>query len=747
MTHGDPIRVAPVENSSSGGEADAGRMLQMLWRGKWILLTFPLLMIGAAKLWLDAQTELFVATARVQVDARQVNPLKTGGGEATNKPRTVLKQQQSLVESVPILKKISESPLLVGMKTFAPDRLGDQTLIGALNEGLATSIDVESDGFSISFTSPFREEAVVIVDEALRVYIEYHKERKHEEAEEVAEIVRREWESTKRELDDTDAEMSRLQADNTLLAGTDRTPLQTKLDNSSQAWNTAHLETQRALAAFQELQALTAEPTRFHERGLFLRAKSPVGSLEEKYKTAESERKAKLDQLERLDLGGIGVDNERRAQLRREADAFLISDDKIGQEYADHYLASAELDFRKAQSYEASLAADHEALLAQVAALNSVLEKLKSLAVERDHLRGRVAGFDDRITQLELENQTGALNLNVIEYARAGIRPAYPETDKTYIYAVGLGGMLAFGLVLLLGLSDRRVREVEDVPKLLGTSVLGVLPAMPRGADRVKIAHLVEEDPHSLAAEAFRSVRTATIFALPAGSGVVLVTSANSGEGKSVCASNLAFALAKAGKKTLLIDADLRKPAQHEIYAVANGTGLAGLLGSSSPLKGALVPRVAHGLDLLPAGDAHGKSAELCEGPVLGELLNTLRESYECIVIDAPPVLETSEARILATLADVVVFVLRLEVSKSPNLKRAAGILQGVGARILGCLPNGASSGRGARAFTGGISYGHGPSTAPGPRPARAADDEGEAETARARGTDFLGLEDEEESA
>jgi hypothetical protein len=90
------------------------------------------------------------------------------------------------------------------------------------------------------------------------------------------------------------------------------------------------------------------------------------------------------------------------------------------------------------------------------------------------------------------------------------------------------------------------------------------------------------------------------------------------------------------------------------------------------------------------------------------------------------------------------VFVLRLEVSKAPNVKRAVGILRGVGARILGCLPNGASSRRGARAYAGGISIVHaGPQSSTGAREPRAAGDEGEGRKARARGTDFLGLEEE----
>src|SRR5262245_23806386 len=118
MSQSEQVRIAPPEAPSQGGEADAGRMLQILWRGKWILLLVPLLAFGGAKLWLGAQTELFLATAQVQVDSREVNPMKTGAGESINKPRTVLKQQQSLLKSITLLKKIADSPALAGLKTF-----------------------------------------------------------------------------------------------------------------------------------------------------------------------------------------------------------------------------------------------------------------------------------------------------------------------------------------------------------------------------------------------------------------------------------------------------------------------------------------------------------------------------------------------------------------------------------------------------------------------------------------------------
>ena len=104
------INLPTAESQPEAGGADAGRMFQILWRGKWILLSIPILAFLAAKYWLGNQTQIFMAMAQVQVDARQVNVLKSGAGEAINKPRTVLKQQQSLLKSTPILRRIVEAP-------------------------------------------------------------------------------------------------------------------------------------------------------------------------------------------------------------------------------------------------------------------------------------------------------------------------------------------------------------------------------------------------------------------------------------------------------------------------------------------------------------------------------------------------------------------------------------------------------------------------------------------------------------
>jgi capsular exopolysaccharide synthesis family protein len=734
---------SPAPSSEEGG-ADAGRMLQILWRGKWILLAVPLLAFFGARAWLGSQIELYVASAQIQVDAREVDVLKSGPGEAINKSRTVLKQQQGLLKSTPLLKRVAELPSIQALQTFQLARLRGRTDIGELFDNLDSSIDVESDRLFITYKAPFRIDAVTVVDAVVAAYFEHHREEKKREVASKTAILRPDLEAVNRELEEKGQEIAGLQAEQRILVGQDRTPLQTKLDNANTSLNAAHARTLELEADFRAMERASTDPAAFRERGELWRARSPVGAIEERLTTLRSERAEKEAEVARLERT-VGPQHSRLQALRAEISALVATENEIPLEYARYYLASSKFEYERALAIEQGLTRDVEDLHGKVAEQNLVVQRLTELEGQRGQLRERATELTTTLADYDLQDQTGGLNLSLLESARAGSKPAFPEVEKTMIYALGGSAILAFGIVLLLGLSDRRVRDPEEVPRLLGTSVLGVLPELPYRSDRSRIARAVEEDPHSLLAEAIRSVRTATAFALPdGGRGVVAVTSASAGEGKSVCASNLAVALARAGKKTLLIDADLRKPAQHEIYAVENGIGLAGLLSSAAPLKKAILPDVAKGLDLLPAGHPQGKAAELCEGKVLAELFTSLRESYDCIVVDAPPVLETSEARVLASLADASVFVLRLGRTRAPNVKRAAGILRGVGARILGALPNGAASLRGARAYAGGISYGHAPAASASQARLRVVGDEPtSAAQGDNRGTDFLGLEEE----
>jgi capsular exopolysaccharide synthesis family protein len=170
---------------------------------------------------------------------------------------------------------------------------------------------------------------------------------------------------------------------------------------------------------------------------------------------------------------------------------------------------------------------------------------------------------------------------------------------------------------------------------------------------------------------------------------VLLVTSSSAGEGKTITSTNLAIALAQRGEPTLLVDADLRHPKIGEALNLVNGTGLASFLTGAHNLEKALreFPPVPT-LWALPAGPQPPNPAQLLSSSAMESLLVELRKRFKFIVIDSPPVLPVTDAMILSTFVDGVVFVVESGVTLRGALTRSRKILQNVGAKVLGIVLN-----------------------------------------------------------
>jgi capsular exopolysaccharide synthesis family protein len=191
--------------------------------------------------------------------------------------------------------------------------------------------------------------------------------------------------------------------------------------------------------------------------------------------------------------------------------------------------------------------------------------------------------------------------------------------------------------------------------------------------------------------EAYRQLRTNLQSSLNGGlSKVVLITSPGVGEGKSTTAANLAVALAKAGRRTLLLDADMRRPQIHNFASRSLEPGLYQILQDGMAFDPSGMETHTENLFAIPAGRVIGGSAsELLDQPRMGELLGALREHFDVIIIDTPPTLAVSEAKQLAPKADATLMVVRAGETKERDLDLAVQELQRVGGRIIGVVLNG----------------------------------------------------------
>jgi len=312
-------------------------------------------------------------------------------------------------------------------------------------------------------------------------------------------------------------------------------------------------------------------------------------------------------------------------------------------------------------------------------------------AADRTRLTNQQTLFRDRLDELEVSASLTNGGAQVVTPAVAPDDPFEPQPVRSGILGLALGLILGLGLAIFIDYLDDALRTTSDVERVaLGLPVLGVIPTIPESRNDRSTRVVTSTAPMSLAAEAYRSLRTSVQFlALDTPSTVLQLTSPSSGEGKTTTAANLAVALAVAGQDVILVDGDLRRSRLHEFFGLANRTGFTSVLIGETELSKSLqdvagVP----GLRLLASGPMPPNPSELLSSQRTFDLLTALRELADIVVIDSPPVLPVSDAVALAGSVDATLVVVRATSTNSKSLARATALLRQVNAPLVGTVLN-----------------------------------------------------------
>jgi capsular exopolysaccharide synthesis family protein len=346
-----------------------------------------------------------------------------------------------------------------------------------------------------------------------------------------------------------------------------------------------------------------------------------------------------------------------------------------------------------------------------------ILEKSKAAArsllkydIEENHLLNDVVrlrqiheGTIKRLQEINLVRDSGGFTAKALSTPGAGAKIA-PVAYQDIGMVLMLGVLLGVGLAYLAELSDKSFRSPEEVRRRLGLPIVGHIPFITADAEaeRKRAAGEPSIDPmlvtyfrpKSLEAEAYRAVRTALYFATQGvGHKVIQVTSPNKSDGKSLMIANLAIMVAQSGKRVLLIDADLRRPRQHKIFGVESAVGLSGVLGSGAPATDAIQATCIAGLTILPCGPVPANPSELLTSPRFKELLEAMRNEYDYVLVDTPPLLAVTDPCIVAGRTDGLFLTIRLTRKGRPDAERARELLAGLHVKMLGVVVNGISRG------------------------------------------------------
>jgi capsular exopolysaccharide synthesis family protein len=301
---------------------------------------------------------------------------------------------------------------------------------------------------------------------------------------------------------------------------------------------------------------------------------------------------------------------------------------------------------------------------------------------------------------------TGAIgtnNVSIIDKAELPKGPSSPNLLLNLALALTLGILTSAGAILIGEFRDDTFKVPEEIEEALGLSVLGVIPFWDGDGESDAVARLVVQSPLSGPAEAFRSLSTSLQFSTETGvPKTLLVTSAQSGEGKSTTSVCIASNFAQLGMRVLLIDGDLRRPSLHKILGLDNSVGLSNVLVGSADAEDVAIENCLNGATVLPTGPLPPNPAELLAGPRMGSLLATARENFDIVIVDGPPVVGLADAPLIGNLVDAAIIVIGSAHTRKRVVRAAMKRLCFSRTRLVGAVMNRFD------AKSAGHSYGYG---------------------------------------
>ena len=675
--------ISPRTRLSSNKDIHLSDYLNIL-RHRWkiIVLVFSLVFVGTS-LYVLLATPVFEAYATLQVrKPSQGNMLKELGMESESSLTTEIEVLQSRSLAERVARRLNEA-LPAGQRQVDARQVGEiQRSIRVVEMGKGSNM------LRVSSQHSDPERARDVVNLLVEAYLETNVATKTREAGKTVDFISEQLSGLKANLDQAEQALQEYKVQTGLTTlGPEGGSLVGKVVGLEQQKAELNLKRHRVEYAIDTLQQALRRGTPFTP---------PV--IEGAPQLAESA--ARLAELEAARKGLLVnytpahpavVENE--ASIRRVQEAMLSTYQSLRQELSmgerDAALTIAGYDEQLKDVPETELE------LAKRTRVHKVNAELYNFLLQKQQ-------------EAKIAQASTISSVEVIDPALAPETPVRPNRKRSMALGLFLGLMLGCGVAFLLSYMDQSIKTTKDVREKLGLAVLGIIPRIPFADEDARLPEkrlVTTLEPRSPSVEAFRTLRTNISFLTARETHkVILVTSSLPNEGKSTVSGNLAVILAQTGAKVLLVGCDLRRPSLYGMFGVNFEPGLTNLLVEGNRDAVHMLP--GSGIDFLPSGSIPPNPAELLDCERMRTLLVELRERYDYVVLDAPPVLPVTDAQLLAPQADLVLVV--LEPCRVPEAaaQQMVEALTSVAGKISGVVLND-KSGRGFRCYGSYNYYGN----------------------------------------
>lgn len=631
-------------------------------------------------------------------------------------------------------------------KTIADDEAAIGGFAGMLLGGLEVIPVSNTQLVVLGYRSQNPRCAAKVANGFADAFIEWGIERRAETVGQASTFLTEQIEAMKREIRDKETELNRLSQTSDLISPDPRSNVAAdRLGGLQSEYSAAQGERIQKGATYEQLRN-TPDAALVDPRG-----NPALEAANAELLRAETERTEKAKTFR--------PDSPQMRDLEAKIEKLRQSKTQLEREEARRRREAAKADYEAAQRKESGLAAALENVRQRTFAQSSASNAYNQLRRELDAKRETLDDLMRKQQEAQMTSRLGDAresNVRVVDRALVPGAPFRPSLRRELSLGMMLGLVAGLGIVFLLEFLDRTIKTPDELERLLQLPLLAVVPdaATPTygygygrygygtaygspPADNAKrgeskkgdkssaIELIPHTDPRSAIAEAYRSLRTALLLSSARELRVVSVASAESGEGKTSTATNLAVVMSQLDRRVLLIDGDLRKPRLHEIFKVSNRVGLVNILTGSGKTEEVFVKTPLPNLWLIPSGPTPPNPAELLASDRMREFIKYLREHFDFVVIDSPPTLPVTDGSLIGALADGVVLCLSAGKVTREDARACRDRLLRTDVHLLGMVLNRfrAHEGRYGRRYKAYAPYGGGPEAARRETPREAASD------------------------
>jgi capsular exopolysaccharide synthesis family protein len=692
MLEGEPIFDEGVGGGGFG--IDFRALWLILRRNLWVIVG---IVVAAVVLGLVAtmlMTPKYIASASVQIDQEADQVLDTQDQVqptvAYQDADRFLQTQVDVLNSQAMMIRVAQAlnlfndPKFFGEMDVTPpppdpavprdQQLRDATL-QAISDNLSVSLPRDSRVATISFKSPDPQLAATVANSYASEFIKNDLQRKFNSTAYARNFLSQQLGEAKARLEQSEQDIN----DYARQFGLIKTD-QTNPDGSSTT-NSTSVTTASLILLNQAANQATADRISAEEDWRTVE-QTPLLSIPEVLTN-----KAIQDLLDQRATTQASLSDERTKHLDayptvQQLKAQLAEINRQITTIATGIKQSIRQQYDSARQREAALQAQVNGLKNATLTEQDRSVRYNILARDADTNRTLYEGLLERYKEVSAAAGITASNISVVDQASVPIKPSSPRLVLNLALALLAGLALAGGAVFVREQLDDAIRAPEDVERKLGLATLGIIPTTEAEDLRDELAA-----PRSPLAEAYNSLRTSLLYSTPRGMPPALfITSSQASEGKSTTSYALALGLAKLGQRVVLVDADLRRPAQHRAFGTHNNSGLSDLLTAHSDIAAVLQATDTANLSFIAAGPVPPSPAELLGNQRMADILDALKRDFDAVILDGPPVLGLADAPLIASMVGNAVFVIEANRGHRGTTKVALRRLRTGHAHILGAV-------------------------------------------------------------